>query len=239
MLQCALADLIVGRVDRLTKLIGLISSDGTDPVMNLIFKAILLRSTVLRGRSAQAGLSVRGRRPESPGARRQLRCVGQHRRGVLGGQVPLESRTPGHRLRFRAGAHQHRRRTVSGLREGAVHCDIRRQRHPVCVGILNDESQSILQEVVRSGRLNQVHLGLDFFDAIINRVEAEASGYYFARLQLGELLNTMTFGAVWKYYCVTHKAPVESEILGVIHDHDRAVMTIVAGGCMLAGLPKA
>ncbi len=117
------------------------------------------------------------------------------------------------------------------------------------VVILNDESRSILQEIVRSGRLNHVHLGLDFFDASINRVgawtvgsravlkalllallepydrlvEAEASGDYFDRLQLGELLKTMPFGAVWDYYCLTQGAPVESEVLGAIRDYDLAV----------------
>jgi len=117
------------------------------------------------------------------------------------------------------------------------------------VVILNDESRSILQEVVRSGRLGQVHLGLDFFDASINRVgawtvgsravlkalllalleprerlvKAEASGDYFARLQLGELAKTMPFGAVWDYHCHANQAPAESEILGLIHDYDRAV----------------
>jgi L-rhamnose isomerase len=117
------------------------------------------------------------------------------------------------------------------------------------VVILNDESRSILQEVVRSGRLNHIHLGLDFFDASINRVgawtvgsravlkalllallepydrlvEAEASGDYFGRLQLGELLKTMPFGAVWDHYCLTQGVPVEAEVLGAIHDYDMAV----------------
>jgi L-rhamnose isomerase len=117
------------------------------------------------------------------------------------------------------------------------------------VVILNDESRSILEEVVRSGRLEHIHLGLDFFDASINRVgawavgsravlkalllallephdrlvEAEASGDYFARMQLGELCKTMPFGAVWDQYCQTRGAPVESEVLGLIHDYDRAV----------------
>ncbi len=117
------------------------------------------------------------------------------------------------------------------------------------VVILNDESRSLLQEVVRSGRLGQVHLGLDFFDASINRVgawtvgsravlkalllallepreqlvQAEASGDYFARLQLGELAKTLPFGAVWDHYCRGQGAPAEAEILGAIHDYDRAV----------------
>ncbi len=117
------------------------------------------------------------------------------------------------------------------------------------VVILNDESRAILQEVVRSGRLGQVHLGLDFFDASINRVgawtvgsravlkalllalleprerlvQAEASGDYFTRLQLGELAKSLPFGAVWDYHCHRSGAPAESEVLGLIHEYDRAV----------------
>jgi L-rhamnose isomerase len=117
------------------------------------------------------------------------------------------------------------------------------------VVILNDESRAILQEVVRSGRLENVHLGLDFFDASINRVgawtvgsravlkalllalleprerllEAEASGDYFARMQMGELLKSMPFGAVWDHHCAGQGAPVEAEVLGAIQDYDRAV----------------
>jgi L-rhamnose isomerase len=117
------------------------------------------------------------------------------------------------------------------------------------VVILNDESRSILQEVVRSGRLGQVHLGLDFFDASINRVgawtvgsravlkalllallepreklvQAEAAGDYFTRLQLGELAKSLPFGAVWDYHCHGSGAPAEPEVLGLIHEYDRAV----------------
>jgi L-rhamnose isomerase len=117
------------------------------------------------------------------------------------------------------------------------------------VVVLNDESRAILQEVVRSGRLMQVHLGLDFFDASINRVgawtvgsravlkalllalleprerllQAEADGDYFARLQLGELAKGLPFGAVWDHHCRSQGAPVEPEILGAVQDYDRAV----------------
>ena len=54
-------------------------------------------------------------------------------------------------------------------------------------------------------------------------MRAEAAGDYFARLQLGELLKTMPSGAVWDYYCISQGAPAEPEILGAVHDYDRAV----------------
>ena len=38
------------------------------------------------------------------------------------------------------------------------------------VVILDDELQAIAKELIRSGRIDRVHIGLDFFDASINRV---------------------------------------------------------------------
>jgi L-rhamnose isomerase len=86
---------------------------------------------------------------------------------------------------------------------------------------------SLAHEIVRAKALDRVHLGLDFFDASINRIgayvigarstlkalmiallepwdmlrEVEASGNYFKRLALLEEIKTMPYGAVWDYYC--------------------------------------
>jgi L-rhamnose isomerase len=83
------------------------------------------------------------------------------------------------------------------------------------VMLLNDETRDLLEEVVRSGKMERVHLGLDFFEASINRLGAwtvgaravlkallaallqplemlvryEAEGDYFARMQTLELLK--------------------------------------------------
>jgi L-rhamnose isomerase len=117
------------------------------------------------------------------------------------------------------------------------------------VVVLNDESRAILEEVVRSDRMDRVHLGLDFFDASINRIGAwtvgarsvlkaillallepramlvacEEGGDYFGRMQLLELAKTLPFGAVWDHHCLLAGAPVESEVLGRISDYDAAV----------------
>lgn len=117
------------------------------------------------------------------------------------------------------------------------------------VVVLNDESRTILEEVVRSGRMDRVHLGLDFFDASINRVGAwtvgsrsvlkavliallepraklvacEESGDYFGRMQLFERAKTLPFGAVWDWYCRESGAPVESEVLDIVRDYDVSV----------------
>jgi L-rhamnose isomerase len=95
------------------------------------------------------------------------------------------------------------------------------------VVILSDELCAIAQEIVRGDYLDRVHIGLDFFDASINRIAAwvigtrcmikalliallepseklrqmELDGDYTGRLAMLEELKTMPFGAVWDYYC--------------------------------------
>lgn len=102
------------------------------------------------------------------------------------------------------------------------------------VVILTDELQAIAQELVRGDFLRRVHIGLDFFDASINRVAAwvigarcmlkalllalleptellrrhEAEGNFTARLALLEEAKTLPFGPVWDYYCQKSGVPV-------------------------------
>jgi L-rhamnose isomerase len=98
---------------------------------------------------------------------------------------------------------------------------------------LNDELQAIMQELVRGDYLGRVHIGLDFFDASINRVAAwtigtrnalrallmallepverlralEVAGDYTGRLVLLEELKGLPFGAVWDFYCLQQGVP--------------------------------
>ncbi len=102
------------------------------------------------------------------------------------------------------------------------------------VVILNDDLRAIAEELVRNAFLDRVHIGLDFFDASINRIaawvigtramlkalllalleptaklrELEAAGDYSSRLALIEELKTLPFGAVWEYYCQKQGVPV-------------------------------
>ena len=92
---------------------------------------------------------------------------------------------------------------------------------------LSDELRAIAEELVRGNFLGRTHIGLDFFDASINRIAAwvigtrnmikalliamleptaklkmlEEDGDYTSRLAMLEELKTMPFGAVWDYYC--------------------------------------
>ena len=99
---------------------------------------------------------------------------------------------------------------------------------------LTDDLQAIMQEIVRGDYLDRVHIGLDFFDASINRIAAwvigtrnglkalllalleprnllrqyENEDNYTARLALLEEQKVMPFGAVWDHYCELQGVPV-------------------------------
>lgn len=115
------------------------------------------------------------------------------------------------------------------------------------VVILSDELQAIMQEIVRGGFLERVHIGLDYFDASINRVaawvigarnalrallmallepgdrlrELERAGDYTARLALLEELKGLPFGAVWDYYCRQQSVPVGFAFMDEIRDYEK------------------
>lgn len=115
---------------------------------------------------------------------------------------------------------------------------------------LNDDLRAIMQEVVRGDYLNRVHIGLDFFDASINRVAAwtigtrntlkallsallepteklrdlETSGDYTSRLALLEELKTMPFGAVWDYYCASQNTLVGMAFMADIKAYETDVL---------------
>jgi L-rhamnose isomerase len=102
------------------------------------------------------------------------------------------------------------------------------------VVLLDDPTRAILEEVVRGGFLNRTSIGLDFFDASINRIaawvigtrnalkalllalleptatlrELEVAGDFTARLAMLEELKTMPFGAVWEEHCERAGVPV-------------------------------
>jgi len=118
------------------------------------------------------------------------------------------------------------------------------------VVLLNDDLLALSQELVRGDFLGRTHIGLDFFDASINRVAAwtigtrnmikslllalleptktlrdlEAQGDYTARLALLEEQKTMPFGAVWDYYCETKGVPGGSAWLARVKGYERETL---------------
>jgi L-rhamnose isomerase len=116
---------------------------------------------------------------------------------------------------------------------------------------LTDDLQAIGQEIVRGGYLDRVHIGLDFFDASINRIAAwaigsrntlrsllmallepsallrdlEVQGDYSARLALLEELKGLPFGAVWDYYCLRQGVPVGLQLIDAFRAYEREVLS--------------
>jgi L-rhamnose isomerase len=115
---------------------------------------------------------------------------------------------------------------------------------------LNDELSLITQEIVRCKALGRVNVGLDFFDASLNRIGAyvigtrsaqisfmcalleptktlikfEENGKTFERLALLELLKGMPFGAVYDYYCLKNKVLTGQEYVDEIMKYEKDVL---------------
>ena len=113
-----------------------------------------------------------------------------------------------------------------------------------------DDLLAITQELVRGGFLGRTHLGLDYFDASINRVAAwvigsrstlralllamleprqelcalEQSGDYTGRLALLEAIKTLPAGAVWDQFCLTQGAPIGAQFMNDIRTYERTVL---------------
>lgn len=115
---------------------------------------------------------------------------------------------------------------------------------------LTDELEAIAQEIVWGGYLERVRIGLDYFDASINRVAAwvvgarnmvkalllalvapsagfkaaERARDYTSRLALMEEAKTLPFGAVWDYYCEQQEVPVGAGWLGEVKRYEQDVL---------------
>ncbi len=116
---------------------------------------------------------------------------------------------------------------------------------------LNDDLQAIATELVRGDYLDRTHIGLDYFDASINRVAAwvigtrnmlkalliamlephktlcdyELNGDYTARLVLMEELKSLPFSAVWDYYCQTKGVPVGMAWFSEVQKYEKEVLS--------------
>jgi L-rhamnose isomerase len=111
----------------------------------------------------------------------------------------------------------------------------------------NDDLQAIAQEIVRSDALDRVHIGLDYFDASINRLAAwtigarntlrallnalleprqmlnqfEVEGDFSGRLALQEELKAMPASAIWDFYCLEKGVPVGMAFMDVIKEYEK------------------
>ena len=115
----------------------------------------------------------------------------------------------------------------------------------------DDELRAIAQEVIRNHYEERVHIGLDYFDATINRLAAwvigtrnmkkallyallepskqlaalELKGDFTARLLLLEELKSLPFGAVWDYYCAGKNLPIGADYLQTIREYESKVLS--------------
>ena len=118
------------------------------------------------------------------------------------------------------------------------------------VVVLDDDLLAITQELVRGRFLDRVHIGLDYFDASINRVaawaigarntlcallmallepidrlrELELDGDYTARLATLEALKGLPFGSVWDQYCAQQEAPVGLALIDESRAYEKRVL---------------
>lgn len=117
------------------------------------------------------------------------------------------------------------------------------------VVILNDDVIELAKEIIRAEALNRVHIGLDFFDASINRIgayvigiratqkallqallepiatlrEYEANGQYFERLALLEEAKALPWNAVWDYFCLKNNIAVGENYIREVQQYEKDV----------------
>lgn len=119
------------------------------------------------------------------------------------------------------------------------------------VVIMDNELKAIAHEIVTNGLAERVHIGLDYFDATINRIaawvigsrnmlkallialleprdiltKAEAEFDYTTRLAMQEEIKSYPFNAVWDYYCNLMGVPVQAEWLAQVKKYEEDVLS--------------
>ena len=119
------------------------------------------------------------------------------------------------------------------------------------VVIYNDDLKAIGEELVRNDLLERVHIGLDYFDATINRIAAwtigtramlksllaallepiaamrqyELNDDFTSRLVTMEELKSMPLGAVWDYYCERNSVPGGEKWLAEVKKYEKDVLS--------------
>ena len=117
------------------------------------------------------------------------------------------------------------------------------------VTIINDETLELCKEITRCNALDKVHIGLDYFDASINRIgayvigsratqkcmlqallepiatlrEYELSGKGFERLALLEECKSLPWTAVWDMFCLKNDVPVGEEFIADVQKYEKEV----------------
>ncbi len=116
---------------------------------------------------------------------------------------------------------------------------------------LDDPTKLILEECVLSGQMDRIHVGLDFFDASINRIaawvigtrntkrgllkgllkpqqklcSAEDAGDFTTRLSLQEDARSLPWGTVWAEYCQRQDTPADTKWLACVQAYEQQVLS--------------
>nr|WP_321292286.1 L-rhamnose isomerase [uncultured Trichococcus sp.] len=119
------------------------------------------------------------------------------------------------------------------------------------VVILDEATTRIGETLVRNDLLDKTFIGMDFFDATINRVaamvigarstlkslllgmlspietlkDAESTGDFTTRLAVTEEMKSYPFGAVWEFYCQQQNVPAGTEWLTEVKDYEQKILT--------------
>ena len=118
------------------------------------------------------------------------------------------------------------------------------------VTIMNDDTMDLCKEIVRCNALGRVHIGLDYFDASINRIGAyvigsratqkcllqallepidtlrayEAEDKGFERLALLEEAKSLPWNAVWDMFCQRNGVPVGEDYIEEVRKYEKEVL---------------
>ncbi|MBF9014031.1 MULTISPECIES: L-rhamnose isomerase [unclassified Oceanispirochaeta] len=116
---------------------------------------------------------------------------------------------------------------------------------------LNDDIYALMQELVRSGKINNTYIGLDFFDGTLNRIGAwavgaraslkgllyallepysrlkafEEDGNNFGRMALLEESKTKPFGIIWDYYCQESGTITDRELIADVMAYEKSELS--------------
>lgn len=118
------------------------------------------------------------------------------------------------------------------------------------VVLFNDDSIELAKEIVRNG-YDRFYIGMDYFDASINRVSAWTCGMrdflkallyallqptdeltrlqddcdFTSLMELNERLKMMPYGDVWNYYCQKSGVPTEEDWFDECKNYERDVLS--------------
>lgn len=118
------------------------------------------------------------------------------------------------------------------------------------VVLLDDELKEMAKEIVRNDAMERVLIGLDYFDASVNRVAAwvigtrnmqkallnalllphasmkamQDQGNYTEMMMLSEEMKTMPFGDVWEYFCEKNGVPADTAWFDTVKQYEKDVL---------------